>query len=121
MRLVPWRTSWASTRSASFSWATLSTNLHYDKSPWKHPEYFEEKYRILAPYLNVISTDPHKERLAEQLADANKQKDALLRMYQIKNETLENRVSKIEKAWAVTQEKLQRIKERYHSGKTAKN
>ncbi len=46
----------------------------YNKSPWKDPEYFLEAYDKLAPWLNVLSCDPEKMKLENEL----KQKGAEL-------------------------------------------
>ena len=46
---------------------------HYDQSPWKDPAYFLEAYDKLSPWLNVLSADPEKVKLREELQQKTKE------------------------------------------------
>ncbi len=65
---------------AEFFLAHNIDHLGYDKSPYSHPEHYVESYKILAKYLNVLSSEPEKLALIRKT-------EAL----QIKNDDLENK------------------------------
>jgi hypothetical protein len=66
--------------------------MKYNKSPWQHPEHFKEIYSKMAPYLNILSFDPEKEKIRERLQKIGEEKEALEGQYFLKSKILEEKL-----------------------------
>jgi hypothetical protein len=53
-----WRLSGVDVEIGEFYLGHAPDRLGYDKSPWLDPEWYEEKYMEVQPWLNILSEDP---------------------------------------------------------------
>ncbi|HZW55159.1 MAG TPA: hypothetical protein VFF30_02630 [Nitrososphaerales archaeon] len=51
--------------------------LRYDKSPWRDPAHFAGLMQPLWKYLNIVSSDPEKDAVKEELAKVKQDRDNL--------------------------------------------
>ena len=72
--------------------------MKYNKSPRQHPEHFRELYSKMAPYLNILSTDPEKAKLIEQVERSTKEKEAIEGQYFVKSKMLEDEIKALKES-----------------------
>ena len=79
----------------------------YDKSPWSNPEFYREQYQKMRVFLNVLSSDPEKVNLKEELDKASKERESLANEYYVKSKRLEEEIASIREQQEVRDQALQ--------------